>query len=62
MSKENIIKTIEAIDEYLKQNEEFINTHESEDVILLHLTTKLLKDARKIWTDRLLYDYGVFYV
>lgn len=61
MSKENIIKTIEAIDEYMKQNEEFIATHNSEDVMILHLTTRMLKDARKMWTDMLLYEYGVFY-
>ena len=62
MSKEDIIKNIETIDEELKKNEEVINAHNSADVMILHVTSKLLKDARKMWVDMLLYDYGIFYV
>ena len=62
MSKENIVKNIEMIDGYLKQNEDFINTHKSEDVMILHLTTHMLRDARKMWVDMLLYEYGISYV
>jgi hypothetical protein len=62
MSKEDIIKNIEMIDDELKKNEEFINTYNSADVMILHTTSKLLKDARKMWVDMLLYEYGIFYV
>lgn len=62
MSKEDIIKNIETIDEELKKNEEIIDTYNSADVMILHITSKLLKDARKMWVDMLLYEYGVFYV
>ena len=62
MSKEDIIKTIELIDGELKRNEEFINAHHSADVMMLHVMSKLLRDARKMWIDMLLYEYGVYYI
>lgn len=62
MSKENIIKNIELIDGELKRNEEFIKEHQDADVTILHVTSKLLRDARKMWTDMLLCEYGVYYV
>lgn len=62
MSKEDIIKYIEIIDEELKKNEEVINTYNNADVMILHVTSKLLKDARKMWVDMLLYEYGIFYL
>lgn len=53
MSKEDIIKTIELIDEQLKQNEE---------IGFVYIpTSKLLMDIRNMWIDVLLYEYGVFY-
>lgn len=61
MSKEYIIKNIELIDEELKKNEEFINAHNIEYVTTLHVTTKLLIEARKMWVDMLWLDYGICY-
>lgn len=61
MSKEDIIKFIEAIDEELKKNEEVINSHNTADILILHTTSKLLNDARKMWIDVLERGYGVFY-
>ena len=62
MSKDEILKYIEAIDEELKKNEDVINSHSSADVMILHTTSKLLRDARKMWIDVLEHGYGVFYV
>lgn len=61
MSKETIIKNIEIIDDEIARNEEFMRTHNIEDVLILQTTTKLLMDARKMWVDMLKYEYGVFY-
>ena len=62
MSKEDIIKNIELIDGELKRNEEFIKEHQDADTTVLHVTSKLLRDARRMWIDMLLYEYGVYYI
>lgn len=53
MSKEDIIKIIEAIDEELEKNEKFG---------AYIPTTTLLMDYREMWVDMLYREYGVFYV
>jgi len=53
MSKEDIIKAIELIDEQLQKN------HEVGAVYIP--TTRLLMDVRKMYVDMLKYKYGVFY-
>lgn len=53
MSKEDIIKIIEAIDAELRKNEALGSAYIP--------TTKLLINARKMWCDMLLRVYGVFY-
>lgn len=54
MSKEDIIRNIELIDEQLKQNEE---------VGFVYIpTSRLLMEHRKVLVDVLFYEYGIFYV
>jgi hypothetical protein len=53
MSKEEIIKMIELIDEQLKNNQELVGAYIP--------TTKLLMDLREFWIDILLRDHEVFY-
>ncbi len=53
MSKEEIIKMIEVLDEQLENNLKVGNAYIP--------TTQLLKDLRKWWADVLLREYGVFY-
>lgn len=54
MSKEDIIRNIELIDEQLKQNEEagFVYIP----------TSRLLMEHRKILIDVLYYEYGIVYL
>lgn len=64
MSKEEIIKTIEDIDEQLKQNKEVIEacTYVDANVLTLCEISKLLIDSREMWQNILLNYYGVYYM
>ena len=64
MSKEEIIKTIEDIDEQLKQNKEVIEacTYVDANVLTLCELSKLLIDSREMWQNILLNYYGVYYM
>lgn len=53
MTKEDIIKIIEVLDETLKVNEEKGTAYIP--------TTKMLIDLRNWWIDVLFREYGVFY-
>lgn len=62
MSKEDMIKMIELIDEELKKNEEFINKHcHNVNMMILCKTSELLRESRKAWVDMLWYEHNVFY-
>lgn len=54
MSPEDIIKMIELIDEQLRKNKEI--------GYIYNPTTRLLTEARDMWSDILAYEYGIFYV
>ena len=63
MSKEEIIKIIEVIDEQLKQNRKTVEECPmNADVLTLCSISKLLIQSREMWQNILLYEYGVFYM
>ena len=63
MSKEEIIKTIEEIDEQLKQNRKVVeNCEMNADVLTLCALSKLLIDSREMWQSMLLDYYGIYYM
>ena len=63
MSKEEIIKIIEELDEQLKKNREVINECEmNADVLTLCALSKLLIDSREMYQNMLLNCYGIYYM
>ena len=63
MFKEDIIKTIEEIDEQLKKNKEVIDVCEANaDVSTLCELSKLLVKTREMWQNMLLDCYGIYYM
>lgn len=62
MLKEDIIKYIEAIDEELRKNDEFMRTHKNEGAYMIMVPTKLLIDARKMLVNILEQSYGIYYM
>lgn len=68
MSKEEIMKTIEMIDEQLEKNKEVIDAYSRQtvsgnsDVLTLCMLSKNLMIARDAWKNMLWYEYGIYYM
>ena len=68
MSKEEIMKTIEMIDEQLEKNKEVIDAYAGQtvpsnsDVLTLCMLSKNLMIARDTWKNMLLHEYGIYYM
>lgn len=63
MSKEEIIKIIEELDEQLKKNRKVVeNCEMNADVLTLCALSKLLIDSREMYQNMLLEHFGVYYM
>lgn len=67
MSKEDMVKQIEVINEQLAKNKEVINSYAGEDfpdcdVLTLCVLSQALVTAKAMWKEMLLYEYGVYYL
>ena len=67
MSKEDMVKQIEIINEQLAKNKEVINSYAGEefpdcDVLTLCVLSQALVTAKAMWKEMLLCEYGVYYL